>query len=288
MKSTKTPKADLTETMPQAESTETMTTKAESTETVPQVETAPQTKSTEPAPQEELPKVATGVDLNKKTDKANLANKRGLFLEIGFIVALSVVILAFAYTPKEYRIEQVELVYGVVAEQMVEVTRQEEQKKPSPPKRVEMKVLSTLLEVVTNETVVETEVDFSEFDEDTAVLESVEGSAEAVEDDTPFFVAETMPSFMGGGLDKFHKWVQENVRYPQIAQENGISGRVVVSFIIEKNGELSSIEVLQSPDSSLGGEAVRVLKMSPRWTPGKQRNQMVRVKFTLPVVFSIN
>ncbi len=222
----------------------------------------------------------------KKTPKADLTNKRGLLLEIGFIVALAVVILAFAYTPKEHRIEQVEIVYGVVSEQIVEVTRQDE-KKPSPPKRVEMKVLSTLLEVVQNDTTVEDEIDFSEFDEDTAVLESVEGSSEAVEDDTPFLVAETMPSFQGGGLDKFHKWVQNNVRYPQIAAENGISGRVILTFVIEKNGELTNIQVLQSPDSSLAEEATRVLQKSPRWTPGRQRNQMVRVRFTLPVVFSI-
>ncbi|MFR9593826.1 MAG: energy transducer TonB, partial [Rikenellaceae bacterium] len=198
------------------------------------------TPKAEEAPKVESTEKTINVDLTKKSPKADLNNKRGLFLEIGFIVALTVVILAFAYTPKEYRIEQVDIVYGVVAEQMVEVTRQEEQKKPSPPKRVEMKVLSTLLEVVTNETVVETEVDFSEFDEDTAVLESVEGSSEAVEDDTPLVMVETMPSFMGGGLDRFHKWVQENVRYPQIAQENGISGRVIINFVIEKNGELTN------------------------------------------------
>ena len=96
-----------------------------------------------------------------------------------------------------------------------------------------------------------------------------------------------MPSFQGGDLNKFRNWVQERVRYPQIAQENGVSGKVVLSFVIEKDGTLTNIEVLQSPDRSLADEAVRVLKTSPKWEPGQQRNQPVRVKYTLPVDFRI-
>lgn len=85
----------------------------------------------------------------------------------------------------------------------------------------------------------------------------------------------------------FRNWVQSKVRYPQIAQENGISGRVLLSFVIEKDGTLTNIQVLQTPDRSLSDEAARVLKMSPKWTAGKQRNQAVRVKYTLPVDFRI-
>ncbi|MFI3293038.1 MAG: energy transducer TonB [Rikenellaceae bacterium] len=222
----------------------------------------------------------------KKTPKADLTNKRGLLLEIGMIVALAVVIAAFAYTPKEHRIEKVEMVYAEVEEQIIEITRQD-LKPPAPPKKVEIKVISQLLEVVTNDTTIEEEIDFTEFDEETAVLDEIDGGDEAIEDDQPFLIAELMPSFQGGGLDKFHKWVQSNVRYPQIAAENGISGRVTLTFVIEKDGSLSNIQVLQSPDSSLAEEATRVLKMSPKWVAGKQRNQPVRVRFTLPVVFSI-
>ncbi len=222
----------------------------------------------------------------KKTPKADLKNKRGLLLEIGVICALGLVIFAFAYTPKEHRIEQVEIFYGAVEEQITEITRQDLEK-PVAPKKVEIKVLSTLLEVVTNDTTVETDLDFTEFDEETEVLQQIEGRGEVIEDDQPFLIAETMPSFQGGNLSTFHKWVQGKVRYPQIAAENGISGRVILTFVIEKNGLLTNIEVLQSPDRSLADEAVRVLQSSPRWTPGKQRDQAVRVKFTLPVVFSI-
>ena len=96
-----------------------------------------------------------------------------------------------------------------------------------------------------------------------------------------------MPTFQGGDLMKFREWVQKRLRYPQIAQENGISGRVTLSFVIEKDGSLTNIEVMQSPDRSLSEEAIRVVQSSPKWTPGKQRNQPVRVSFTLPVMFQL-
>ncbi|HUN13589.1 MAG: TonB family protein [Alistipes sp.] len=220
----------------------------------------------------------------KKSPKADLQNKRGLLLEIGLIVALALVIAAFAYTPKEHRIEQVDLNYGPVDEQIVEITRQD-QKPPEPPKKVEVKVIADLLQVVTNETKIATDINFAEFDEDTEVLQQVEVKEEIIEDDQPFLTAETMPSFQGGDLNTFRKWVQDNVRFPQIALENGISGRVVLSFVIEKDGRLTNIQVLMTPDRSLSEEAIRVLNKSPKWSPGKQRNQVVRIKYTLPVDF---
>lgn len=220
----------------------------------------------------------------KKSPKAGLQNKRGLLLEIGLIVALALVIAAFAYTPKEHRIEQVDLNYGPVDEQIVEITRQD-QKPPEPPKKVEVKVIADLLQVVTNETKIATDINFAEFDEDTEVLQQVEVKEEIIEDDQPFLTAETMPSFQGGDLNTFRKWVQDNVRFPQIALENGISGRVVLSFVIEKDGRLTNIQVLMTPDRSLSEEAIRVLSKSPKWSPGKQRNQVVRIKYTLPVDF---
>ena len=222
----------------------------------------------------------------KKSSKADLQNKRGLLLEIGLVVALGLVIVAFAYTPKEHRIEQVDLNYGVVEEQITEITRQD-QKPPEPPKKVEVKVIADLLQVVTNDTKITTEVDFVDFDEETEVIQQVEVQEEEIVEDQPFLVAETMPSFQGGDLNTFRNWVQQNVKFPTIALENGIQGRVVLSFVIEKDGRLTNIQVLQTPDRSLSEEAVRVLKTFPKWSPGKQRNQVVRVKYTLPVDFRV-
>lgn len=223
----------------------------------------------------------------KKSPKADLKNKRGLLLEIGLVVSLLLVIGAFSYTPEEKRIEKVDLQAPIVEEQIVEITRQD-QKPPETPRKVEVKVIADLLQVVTNDTKITTEVDFTEFDEDVDVVQTVGVvEEEVVEEDQPFLIAETMPSFQGGDLNTFRAWVQQNVRFPQIALENGIQGRVVLSFVIEKDGRLTNIQVLQTPDRSLSEEAVRVLSKSPKWTPGKQRNQVVRVKYTLPVDFRV-
>ena len=223
----------------------------------------------------------------KKSPKADLQNKKGLFLEIGLIIALLITIGAFLYAPKEYRIEQVDLNYGPIEEEITEITRNE-QKPPEAPKKVEIKVLNDILDIVTNDAKITTEISFDEFEEGMEIETTVvEVEEEEIEEDQPFIKVEKMPSFRGGDLNTFRNWVQGKLRYPQIAQENGISGRVIMSFVIERDGTLTNIEILQSPDRSLAEEATRVVKGSPKWEPGMQRNQAVRVKYTLPVVFQI-
>lgn len=221
----------------------------------------------------------------KKSPKADLENKRGLFLEIGLIVALGLVIGAFAITPKEHRIDKIDLGYAPVEVELVEITR-EDQPKPEVPQKVDMSVVSDILEVVTNDTKIDTEIDFSEFSETTAIEVAPIEVEEIVEEEI-FVTAETMPSFMGGDLNTFRNWVQARVKYPAIAQENGIAGNVILQFVVEKDGSLTNIVVLRTPDRSLSEEAIRVLKTSPKWTPALQRNKPVRLKYTLPVVFQI-
>lgn len=224
----------------------------------------------------------------KKSPEADLQNRKGLFFEIGLVIALGVVLGAFLYTPKEYRIEQVESNVIVEDQQIVEVTRQE-QKPPEQPKKVEMQVVTDILDVVTNDTKITNDINFDEFTEDMEITAAtVEVEEEVIEEDAPFIRVEKMPSFQGGDLNTFRNWVQGKLHYPQIAQENGISGRVVLSFVIEKDGTLTNIEVLQAPDRSLSEEAVRVLQTSPKWEPGMQSNKAVRVKYTLPVDFQIH
>lgn len=222
----------------------------------------------------------------KKSPKADLQNKRGLLLQIGLVVSLALVIAAFYYTPGERRIEKLDMNYGPVEEQLTEITRQD-QKPPEAPKKVEVKVIADLLQIVTNDTKIKTDVDFNDFEDADNIIQQVAVKEEAIEDDQPFLIAETMPSFQGGDLNTFRNWVQTNVKFPQIALENGIQGRVVLSFVIEKDGRLTNVQVLQTPDRSLSEEAIRVLNKSPKWSPGKQRNQVVRVKYTLPVDFRV-
>ena len=222
----------------------------------------------------------------KKSPKADLNNKKGLFLEIGLILALLLTVAAFAYTQRERNVEIIETSMEIVEEEITDITTQD-QKPPEPPKKVEMQVLSDVLNVVTNDTKIETEFDFSEFSEDIEIVQNIEVVEEVAEDDAPFIIAEEMPKFQGGDLMKFRSWVQGKLKYPQIAQENGISGKVTLTFVIERDGSLTNIQVMQSPDRSLADEAVRVLQSSPKWTPGKQRNAPVRVRYTLPVGFRI-
>ena len=222
----------------------------------------------------------------KKKPEVDVQNKRVLLLEVGLAVALLIVIGAFLYTPREYTIEQVEMAAPVVEEEIVEITRQD-QKPPQAPKRAEITVITDILNIVTNDEKITTDVDFTEFTEDVEIIQQVGVGDENIEDDQPFVRVEQMPSFMGGDLMTFRNWVQSKVRYPQIAQENGISGRVLLMFVVERDGSLTNIQVLQTPDSSLSDEAIRVLKTSPKWTPGRQRNQTVRVKYTLPIDFRI-
>ena len=217
----------------------------------------------------------------KKSPKADLENKRGLFLEIGLVVALVLVIGAFAVTPKEHRIEKVDLGYAPVEVEIVEVTR-EDQKPPEAPKKVDMAVVSDMLEVVTNDTKIETEIDFAEFDMNQAI-EVAPVQTEEVFEEEIFIVVEEKASFMGGDEGTFRNWVQQRVKYPAIAQE-----KVIISFVVNTDGSVSNIEVLRTPDSTLSDEAVRIIKSSPKWTAAKQRNKSVRQKFVIPIDFRIS
>jgi len=107
------------------------------------------------------------------------------------------------------------------------------------------------------------------------------------EEETKVFeVVEQMPEFPGGQAALL-KWISDNIKYPTIAEENGIQGRVVCTFVVERDGSVTDVQVARSIDPSLDKEAVRVLKKMPRWNPGKQNGSAVRVKYTVPVTFKL-
>lgn len=130
-------------------------------------------------------------------------------------------------------------------------------------------------------------VDFTAYDVESVPIQKVAVVEEVIEDDVPFVKVEQMPSFMGGDLMTFRNWAMKQVRYPQVAWENNITGRVLLTFVIERDGSLTNIKILQTPDESLSNEAIRIMKLSPKWTPGMQRGQAVRVKYTLPIDFRL-
>ena len=225
----------------------------------------------------------------KKSPKADLENKKMLFLEIGLVIALAVAGTAFAisskpepepYTPPKQDVREQEF--------EMDRTVQEQQQQPEQQK-AKTQVLADVLTIVSNDTKIDTpdllfSDDASAFDDFEFEVEEV---VENIVEEEIFVTAEEMPTFQGGDLSKFRNWVQSNVKYPQIALENGIQGNVVIKFVVEKDGKLSNIQVLQTPDKTLADAAVQVLQKSPKWKPGKQRNQTVRVKYTLPIDFRI-
>jgi len=107
------------------------------------------------------------------------------------------------------------------------------------------------------------------------------------EEETKVFdVVEQMPSFPGGQSALF-QWLSSNIKYPVVAEENGVQGRVIVTFVVERDGSITDVKVVKSVDPSLDKEAVRVTKSMPKWIPGKQNGAAVRVKYTLPVTFRL-
>lgn len=106
------------------------------------------------------------------------------------------------------------------------------------------------------------------------------------EEEKPFDIVEQMPTFPGGD-GKLMEWLSKNIKYPAVAEENGVQGRVIVRFVVGKDGSISNASVVRSVDPALDKEALRVVKAMPRWIPGKQNGAAVPVWFTLPVTFQL-
>ena len=115
---------------------------------------------------------------------------------------------------------------------------------------------------------------------------NIEDMEQITEEDPVFIVVEQIPEFKGGDKAMI-KYLSENIKYPEAARQDSASGTVYISFIIEKNGEVSSPTLIRSPHPALGAEAIRVVENMPAWNPGKQRGQVVRVQFTMPIKFNL-
>lgn len=223
----------------------------------------------------------------KKSPKADLQNKKVLFTEIGLVIALAVMALAFWYHKSDNKIKVNKIVAEVIEMEEVDVTRQDDTPSP-PPQQTQIQVITDVLNIVSNDKKIDSNITFIDESDDFDDLDIViEEKEEEIEEEEIFVNAEVMPKFQGGGLEKFRAWVQNTVRYPQIAQENGIQGNVIIKFVVEPTGKLSNFQVLQTPDKSLSDAAIAVLQKSPKWEPGRQRNKPVRCTYTLPVLFRI-
>ena len=225
----------------------------------------------------------------KKSPKADLSRTVTLFREIGFIVVLGLVLLAFEWQSKEKKDSIFDHQESVIIEEEIIPITQEEQ--TPPPEMPKIPVLSDAIDIVDDNIQVDDAV-FS-FEDDATLgveimdyIETVE-EEEVEEEAIPFALVENKPTFQGGDANTFSRWVNSQLEYPEIAKENGIQGRVTLQFTVNTDGSVSDVKVLRGVDSSLDKEAVRVVSASPKWKPGMQRDKPVRVTYTFPVIFQL-
>ena len=186
----------------------------------------------------------------KKSEKASLENKRFLFVEIGFVVALLAVLGAFEWSSKEKADTSLLAENSeIIDEEIIPITQETP---PPPPEMAKVPILSDQIDII---------------DDDIKVNDNIIN----LEDDA----------------NEFSKWVNQRLNYPDVAKENGVQGRVMLQFTVGTDGSVSNVQVVRGVDPSLDREAVRVVSSSPKWKPGRQRDRAVKVTYTFPVYFQL-
>lgn len=220
----------------------------------------------------------------KKNPKADLEKLRGIFLQLGLAVTLGIVLLAFEWTSQAEQAAELMSANDVDAEEeIIPITRQEEIKPPPPPPAPQV---IEVLNIVEDDVEIDEEMEMmdSEADEDTE-FEIIDMDDE--DEEAPvFFIVEEMPIFPGGEVG-LRTYISKNVKYPNIARENDIQGKVYVRFVVKSDGNVDKVTIARSVDPILDKEAVRVVKNLPRWKPGKQRGKSVNVWYTVPINFQL-
>lgn len=223
----------------------------------------------------------------KKSKKAAIENQRGSWLLMGAVVALAFMFVSFEWTQHDVRLAANSLANDPIFEEvLVPITYPEEKLEPPPPPEVKA---SEVIEIVTNEQEVTDAVTTVSEDQGQPyeivwVPPVVE--TEKVEEDVIHVTAEFMPEFPGGTA-ALMKYLGANIKYPTISQEMNVSGRVIVQFVVDKDGTITNPTVARGVDAYLDKEAIRVISSMPKWKPGMQNGKKVRVKYTVPVVFRL-
>ena len=223
----------------------------------------------------------------KKSPKADLEGKKSTWLLIGYVFILALMFVAFEWTDRDKQVTTDTGITDVVfEEEIIPITEQEQKQAPPPP---EAPKVEEVLQIVENDAKVE-ETTIQASEETGQAVEvkyvPVEVEEEEPEEQQIFQVVEEMPEFPGG-MAECLKFLGKNIKYPTISQENGVQGKVIVQFVVNKDGSIVDPVVVRSVDPYLDKEALRVIKTMPKWKPGKQRGKAVRVKYTVPVTFKL-
>lgn len=221
----------------------------------------------------------------KKTPKADLENKRNLFLMLGLVIALGLVFAAFEHKTSPKKADSLgQMQMQEVEDEIIPITRELEVPPPPPPPPQVIEVLNIVDDDVEieDELIIDTEVTDDMVIDVAPVVSTREEEEE--EDTQIFFIVEEMPEFPGGE-PALRQFIANAIKYPVIAQENGIQGRVYVTFVVNTDGSIADARIARGVDPSLDKEALRVVNSLPKWKPGKQRGKPVRVSYTVPINF---
>lgn len=224
----------------------------------------------------------------KKSPNATLEDKKFMYLLMGLVMVLSLFYIGLEWTKSEITVYEGDFASQLEEEEIEIIRTAQELPPPPPPPAPEIVEILNVVEndVQVAEVEINTEDDKNKSVDLTPPPTTIGTGIVEEEDNVVFQVVETMPSFPGGDAALF-KFLNDNIKYPVIAQENGIQGRVICQFVVNRDGSIVDVEVVRSVDPSLDKEAIRVIKAMPNWAPGKQRGKAVRVKYTLPVNFRL-
>lgn len=234
------------------------------------------------------------------TANDELRSQKSTNILIGFVLAFAALFVAFEFTQREVKaVEDNDKIYDFkIEEDMIPITQQQEMMAPPPA------AAPTVMEII-NEVDDDTELPEEEVETTEEVNQAITavvgtGAPSAVvasgpvgpvvevdDDDRIYEVVEENAQFPGGD-EACMKWLTEHLKYPAICQEQGVQGRVFVSFVVNKDGSIVDVEIKRSPDNNLSKEAERVVKSMPKWKPARQGNRTVRSRFNLPVMFRLN
>ncbi len=218
----------------------------------------------------------------KKTAKANLEKKKTLFFQLGLIISLSLVFLAFEWKQSDRNQSDWDQIAAIdITEELVQITRQE----PEPPKPRPQ--TTDIEEVDDDQKVDDLDVDVEDdlFTE-VKIFEIIDEVVEKPKEEEFFVIADKMPEF-AGGEEKMYEYLGKQLKYPEQAKSVGIEGFVYVAFVVEKDGSITNTQILRDIGAGCGLEALRVVKNMPKWIPGEQRGKKVRVLFNLPILFTL-
>ena len=224
----------------------------------------------------------------KKSPKADLERGKRIFLMLGLVLALGVILLAFEWKAKPTSASSLgTLQVAEVEDEVIPITRQEQVQPPPPPPPPQvievLNIVDDNSDIMDDLSLFDSEADNETFIDVAPVVQTVKKEEEE-EEAQVFFIVEEMPEFPGGEA-ALRRFIANSIKYPQIAQENGIQGRVYVQFVVERDGSVSNASVARGVDASLDKEALRVVNSLPKWKPGMQRGKPVKVSYTVPINF---